>query len=208
MFALQRILGKDDVFCGLLEASAQESVHSVKALKEVLGNPGHAGSLDAFVQARRRDKQITNELEELLVRTFVTALEREDIETLAEKLYKIPKTVEKFAERYLLAAPHLRDVDFGRQVDLMVQATEIVLAMVKALRRRDLKVLTGLQSQLQVVESEADYVILEYTRRLYEPGVPTLRAIILKDLFELNEKVVDRCRDVGNVITNVVHKNA
>ena len=208
MFSLQRLLGKDDVFCSLLEASAQESVNSVLALKEVLSHSGDTPSLDAFVQARRKDKQITNQLEELLIRTFVTALEREDIETLADKLYKIPKTVEKFAERYLLTASQLRDIDFGRQVDLMVQATDIVRDMVRALRRRDLAVLTGLQSKLQTVESEADYIILEYTRRLYEPGFPALKAIILKDLFELNERVVDRCRDVGNVITNIVHKNA
>ena len=59
-----------------------------------------------------------------------------------------------------------------------------------------------------VVESEADDLILEYTRGLYAPDFPALKAIILKDLFELNERVVDRCRDVGNVITNIVHKNA
>jgi len=31
--------------------------------------------------------------------------------------------------------------------------------------------------------------------------------IILKDLYELLEKVVDRCRDAGNVISQIVLKN-
>ena len=208
MFSLQRLLGKDDVFCGLLEASAREALNSVTALKRILTDPEAAASLEDFATARRKDKEITNELEELLIRTFVTALEREDIERLADRLYKIPKTVEKFAERYLLAAPQVRDVDFSQQVNLMEQAVQTVLTMVQALHERDLAVLADLQNKLQAIESEADYVILEYTQRLYQPDVPPLKAIILKDLFELNERVVDRCRDVGSVITHIVHKNA
>ncbi|MDB6118432.1 MAG: hypothetical protein JWO08_2213, partial [Verrucomicrobiaceae bacterium] len=34
-----------------------------------------------------------------------------------------------------------------------------------------------------------------------------IRVIILKDLYELLEKVVDRCRDTGNVISNIILKN-
>jgi uncharacterized protein len=35
--------------------------------------------------------------------TFVTALEREDIDELSNALYKIPKTEEKFCERVLFS---------------------------------------------------------------------------------------------------------
>jgi hypothetical protein len=41
------------------------------------------------------------------VNTFVTALDREDIEALNSALYKIPKTIEKFAERYEIVADRL-----------------------------------------------------------------------------------------------------
>ena len=37
------------------------------------------------------------------MKTFVTDLEREDIEALASALYKIPKTVEKIAERSMIS---------------------------------------------------------------------------------------------------------
>jgi uncharacterized protein Yka (UPF0111/DUF47 family) len=30
----------------------------------------------------------------------------------------------------------------------------------------------------------------------------------LKDLYELLEKIIDRCRDVGNVISQIVLKNS
>ena len=53
-------------------------------------------------QSRRKDKQITQELTEQLCKTFITPLEREDIQALAAALYKIPKTVEKIGERILI----------------------------------------------------------------------------------------------------------
>ena len=60
--------------------------------------------LHEFADARSKDKAITEEISEQLITTFVTPMEREDIEALAESLYKIPKTVEKFAERYRIVA--------------------------------------------------------------------------------------------------------
>ena len=111
-FSLQRILGEDDAFCRLLQASAQEASNSVVALKRVLTDRSTPASLEAFATARRKNKQSNNQIADLIIRAFVTAMEREDIEALADTLYKIPKTVEKFAERfiissavYLLAAP-------------------------------------------------------------------------------------------------------
>ncbi|PYM09779.1 MAG: pit accessory protein, partial [Verrucomicrobia bacterium] len=34
------------------------------------------------------------------------------------------------------------------------------------------------------------------------------KVIALKDLYELLEKVIDRCRDAGNVINHIVLKNS
>jgi uncharacterized protein Yka (UPF0111/DUF47 family) len=209
MIGFQRLLGRENEFCSLLEASAKESVHAVDALKRILTDRDSTPMLHEFADARSKDKAITEQIREKLITTFVTPMEREDIEALAESLYKIPKTVEKFAERYRIVADKLRDVDFDKQVTLMEQAANIVLQMVQAVGRgRDLGSIKALQSRLQTVESEADDVLLELTQKFYEPGFPPLKAVILKDLFDLNEKVVDRCRDAGNVISHVLLKNS
>src|SRR5262245_57687429 len=108
MINFQRILGRQDDFFSLLEASAREGANSVAALKQVLSvKRNEPPSLTAFAEARRKDKEITTQLEELLITTFVTPLEREDLEALGEVLYKIPKTVEKFAERYRVGFPQI-----------------------------------------------------------------------------------------------------
>ncbi len=209
MFSLQRKLGQDDQFCALLGASAAEACQSVTTLKRLLSDPAAKPTLEVFAEMRRKDKQLTNEISELLIRALVTAMDREDIEALASALYRIPKTVEKFTERYIISAGLLRDVDFTRQLDLMERAVNVVSQMVKALRASvSLRQIKQLNANIQKIESDADDVILELTGLLYAPGYPPLKAIIVKDLFELNEKVVDRCRDAGNVITHVVLKHS
>ena len=209
MFSFQRLLGREDEFCNLLEASAKEACHAVDALKNVLKRHELSPTLHEFADARSKDKKITEEISQRLITTFVTPMEREDIEALAEALYKVPKIVEKFAERYSIVADQVKDVDFSRQLVLMERAVNLVLQMVQALRAgRNLGGIKALQTQLQAAESEADDVLLEMEREFYKPGFPALKAVILKDLFSLNEKVVDRCRDAGNVVSNVLLKNS
>src|SRR5881394_3216580 len=207
MFSLQRLLGRDDEFCALLEASAAEGVTAVSALKRELHNGASQPSLEAFRLARRENKRITEDIADLQLRALVTSFEREDIEAVAEALYKIPKTVEKFAERYWMSYERIHAFDFTRQLVLVEEATKSVLEMVQAFRAlAGVAEIQRLNSRIQRLESEADDVVLDFVEELVDPEFPTLRAIILKDLVELNEKVVDRCRDASGVIARVSMK--
>ena len=44
--------------------------------------------------------------------------------------------------------------------------------------------------------------------KAYSGRYDGVQALFLKDVYELLERVVDRCRDAGNVITHIVLKNA
>jgi len=209
MISIQKLFGKDDKFFNLLEASAEEGRASVLALKRLLQHPGQTPSLEELIQSRRKDKHITNEISEHVVKTLVTALEREDIETLSNTLYKVPKTVEKFAERFLICHQHVHDVDFSRQLAILEKATDQVLVMVKHLRKgTHLEKMKDENIELQRLEGEADKLILDLLRDLYSGRHDAFKVIALKELYELLEKVIDRCRDAGNVVTHIILKHA
>jgi hypothetical protein len=130
MFSLQKLLGKDDKFFGLLEASATEARHCVQALTRILSAPTKTPSLQEFHQSKEADKKITEQINEALVTTFVSQLEREDIEVLSAALYKIPKTVEKFTERFIISAAVVKGIDFSRHIALLDAATGKVVELV------------------------------------------------------------------------------
>ncbi|HEY8098721.1 MAG TPA: pit accessory protein [Methylobacter sp.] len=209
MFSLQTIFGKGDKFYGLLEASAESARSSAKALIELLSTPATQQSLEKFKQARRREKDLFAQISEELVNTFVTVLDREDIEDLNGALYKIPKVVEKFAERYTLALGRIGDVDFTSRAVMLEQACEVLEQMVRLLRKgMDLDETKKLNDQLQTIEAEADRLILELYRDVYTNESDPIRYMVKKDLFEILEKAIDRCRDAGNVIYHIVLKNS
>lgn len=209
MFSLQRLLGKEDKFFGLLEASAEEARTSVQALVKLSKDLDKAVLTDELAYSRRKDKEITKEISAAVYTTFVTVLEREDIEELSNALYKIPKTVQKFTDRVLMVPQHVRGIDFTKQIALLERATDILLEMVKSLRDgMNLERIKDLNDKLQFVEGEADKHMLALYKDLFSGRHEPLQVVALKDLYELLEKIIDRCRDAGTVISHIVLKNS
>ncbi|HWU75788.1 MAG TPA: pit accessory protein [Rhodanobacter sp.] len=209
MFSLQTIFGKGDKFYGLLEQSAATACESAKALHDLLTQAGQESMMAAFAATRAREKELAAQISEGLVNTFVTALDREDIEALNSALYKIPKTIEKFAERFEIVASRLQGVDFAQRALVLQRSSEVVVEMIGELRR-GLRIdpVKKLQDRLQALESEGDRMLLAPYRTLYVEGNDAMRAMLAKDLFELIEKAIDKCRDVGNIVYSIVLKNS
>jgi len=209
MFSLQKLLGKEDKFFTLLEASAEEARTSVQALVKLSKDLDQPVPTHEFSYPRKKDKEITREISAAVYTTFVTAIEREDIEDLSNALYKIPKTVEKFSERILVAPQHVRGIDFSKQITLLERATDLVLELVKSLRGgMNLEKVKDLNDKLQFLEGEADKHMVVLYKDLYGGKHEPVQVILLKDLYELLEKIIDRCRDAGNVISHIVLKHS
>ena len=209
MFSLQRFLSRDDKFFDLMEGSAQESRGAIQSLVALLRDGDEKPKLEAFAAARRKEKRLAQELSEQLCKTFVTPLEREDIEAISHALYKIPKTAEKFGERYLLSGLDFHGVDLSHHVRLLDKAAEIIVLVVRELRKGvELKGIKAHNDELQRIEGEGDKLMLESLQQLYASKCDPFQAMLMKDLLEMLEKIFDRCRDVGNIIFHIVLKHA
>jgi len=207
----KKVLGRDEKFFDLLEASADEANSSAVRLKEFLVKIEGAVSVDylqELILSRRRDKEITTEITRELCRTFVTPIEREDIEALSKSLYKIPKTVQKIAERIMICPRDvIKDGALHHQIRYLEQATEIVVKMVRLLRAGpSLDAVVEMDSRLQFIEGEADKLVTRMLQDLYQGTREAKDVIILKDVFELLERAIDRCRDAGNTVFQIVLK--
>ena len=58
------------------------------------------------------------------------------------------------------------------------------------------------------VGKQADKLMLELLGELYRGKPDVVCCILQRDLYELLEKIIDRCRDVGNVVFQIVLKNS
>jgi uncharacterized protein Yka (UPF0111/DUF47 family) len=91
---------------------------------------------------------------------------------------------------------------------LLESATITLVKLVGELRKPNLGTVKELNDKLQYLEGAADNLMIDLLRGLYAGDHDAVRVIALKDLYELLEKVIDRCRDAGNVIFHIVLKNS
>lgn len=210
MFSLKALFGKDEKFYDLLEASADEALNSARLLAAYLKRSESFTStndLDDFTQSRRKHKRITQQITEELCKTFVTPLEREDIEELSRALYRVPKITEKLVAHLTIYPGRFPREKFQRQAELLGQAAETVAFMVKRLRKGDkLDGIKEANERLQHTEGLADKVMLELIKELYHGPYDAKETVILQELFEMAEKAIDRCRNAGNVVLQIVLK--
>ena len=208
MFSLQTIFGQGKQFYSLLNDAAVAAHDSTAALHAMLKSPERTPALEAFKLARQRERVASDKISQALVDSFITPMEREDIESLGSALYKIPKQVERFADRYALARHRLEDIDFAPRAAMLEQAAAVVVKMVNELEHLRLEPMKKLNDQLRVLEAEADRLILELHRDIYSGRLDAAEMFLLKEFFEILEKAIDRCREAGVVAYSIALKNS
>lgn len=208
----KKIFGKEDKFFDLLEAGAEEARTSVSLLTgylTTLNATTAPTNLDQFVQTRRKEKRIRHQMTEELSKTFVTPLEREDIEALSFALYRIPKAIEKIVERLSIYPGRVPHAAFQRQAELLTLAADAVVFMVKELRGgTSIERIREANDRLQFAEGEADKVMLTLLKELYTGPYDAKELVILQVLYEMVEQAVDRCRNAGNIVVQIVLKHS
>jgi uncharacterized protein Yka (UPF0111/DUF47 family) len=209
VFSLAKLFGKSDRFFDLLSASAKSAHESIEALSRLLTQSDGNVSLAELAVARRAEKKNAETISEELVKVFVTALEREDIEALSRSLYRIPKTVEKFGERFIIMQHLVKPGDFSSQMAIALEASSVVVRMVDMLPNSPkLEAIKASNDKMQELEGRADNLVVGYLKEIYSGEIDPIRAMALRDLHDLLEKIIDRCRDACNVVSYIVLKNS
>jgi uncharacterized protein len=210
---IKRILGRDERFFDLFEASAAEAKASVAIMARImdtLDTDSHDKQLDELASSKRKDKRITQEINELMCKTFVTPLDREDIESLSNALYKIPKSAAKISDRLLICplAPQTRAI-IRHQIKLLEDAVDTVASFVAILRERpDVEKAMDFNDKLHKIEGEADKLMVDLLKTLYSGAQDLRYSLAIKDISDMLEKAVDRCRDSGNIVFQIILKHS
>ena len=209
MISLASLFGKSDRFFELLSTSAKSAHQSVEALARLLKEANTSVSLAELAIARRNEKRNAETISEELVKVFITALEREDIEALSRALYRIPKTVEKFGERFEIMQHLVNASMFSSQMAIALEAASVVVRMVDMLPNSPkLEAIKAENDMMQELEGRADQLVLAHLKDIYSGSIDPLQAMAMRDLYDLLEKVIDRCRDVCNIVSQIVLKNS
>jgi uncharacterized protein len=208
MFSLQRTLGRPKLFFGLLNRIAGYGVEAVGCLQQYVTSAS-APDMEVVRSVRRKDKQACNELEELLLKVFVTPIEREDLEAVASDLYRLPKAAEKFAEIYSIGWSRVKDGDFESLLKMLSKSAKIVTEMVDCLASNGkMAEIKALDARLSQIGADSSDITNNALRRRQVPGADPLTEIIVHDLYRNLTNCLDICRSSGRTLALVTLKNS
>lgn len=208
---LSNLLPREDKFYVLMRALSDQANTSTLLLKEFIDAKGavrdEAGRKigASKAEAKRLIEKVTRDVS----LSFITPFDREDIQEFSVHLYKIPKTIDKIRERFELHDINSDGADFGRQVDLIVQEAAEMQDIVEALTKKGSeKAIIAKVDVLHDLETRGDEVLGVLLKKLFQDTKDARDLILLKDIYDMLEKVLDRYRDASAVALQIVLKHS
>jgi predicted phosphate transport protein (TIGR00153 family) len=185
----------------------------VKGSKEMVALMTNFDDLEIRVHAiegvEKQADAVTYNTIELLHKTFITPLDRDDIHKLITKMDDILDLLEDAAQTISLYDIREITPEAKRLAELCLACSEKVKAAVALLPNMDnARQILTICEEIDRLESDADHVMRAAMSKLFrdEPDVRNL--IKLKAIYEILETVTDRCEDVANIIEGIVVENA
>ncbi|WP_250513010.1 DUF47 domain-containing protein [Caballeronia sp. INDeC2] len=205
-----RFMPTEGKFFEIFNAHAKCMVDASRELELLIDNLDDAEVHKQNVQANeKRADKLTHETIDLLHKTFITPLDRDEIHKLITTMDDILDLMEDVATAISLydvravtsEASQLAHICTGT-VTRVQKAVELLADMKRASE------ILKICEEIDRLESDADRVLRAAMSKLFreEDDVKTL--IKLKAIYELLETITDKCEDVANIIEGIVLENA
>lgn len=200
------LIPREGKFFELFISSAEQSVKGAKAFRAMLDDLTNAEKHATDIkQIEHRGDEITHMTVELLHKTFITPLGREEIHQLISEMDDVTDLLEDAALRVFQYGLTDATAEAKELADICINTTECIERAVKKLH--DLTFTSGiLQECVEInrLENKADSVLALAKAKLFKEEQDTRQLIKLKEIYELLETVTDRCEDVANVLEGIV----
>jgi uncharacterized protein len=185
----------------------------VKGAKEMVALMTNFDDLEHRVHAiesiEKQADKVTHATLEMLHKTFITPLDRDDIHKLITRMDDILDLLEDAGQTISLYDIKAITPEAKRLAELCLSSAEKVKIAVGLLHSMDnSQQILSICEEIDRLESDADHVMRAAMSKLFrdEPDVRTL--IKLKAIYEILETVTDRCEDVANIIEGIIVENA
>ena len=157
----------------------------------------------------KKGDKVTHATVELLHRTFITPLDRNDIHQLITNMDDILDLIEDSAQSISMYDIRAVTPDAARLAEICVGCAEKVQAAVELLpNMQNARKILEVCGDIDKLESEADHVMRTAMAKLFRDEPDVRQLIKLRTVYELLEEMTDRCEDVANIIEGIVLENA
>jgi predicted phosphate transport protein (TIGR00153 family) len=205
-----RFMPTEGKFFEIFNAHARCIVEASLELKLLIDHIDDVEVYKRNVQTlEKQADKLTRDTTDLLHKTFITPLDRDEIHKLITTMDDIIDLIEDVATAVSLYDVTSVPSDAGELAEICVKCCKEVENVVQ--RLHDLRDPAAILKGCEVIdrlESDADKILRSAISRLFRQEADVKNLIKLKAIYELLEEVTDKCEDVANIIEGIVLENA
>ena len=203
------LVPQNERFFDLFDEDAKNALAGAKQLRELMDDYEHAPRLVKKLESYEHEgDRITHDLFAELNRTFVTPIDREDIQALASALDSVMDMIEGTGDTMILYAVEQPTEKAKLLADIIVDSVEQINQAIACLRsRRNLREILVHCVEINRLENEADEVRREVLAALFREEKDVIKLIKWREIYELLERTTDVCEDAADVLQTIVLKN-
>jgi uncharacterized protein Yka (UPF0111/DUF47 family) len=202
------LVPREDGFYAVLEAQAATAHDGAVALRAFRDGSAAEVVRAAVQDLEHKGDKLARDMEEALARTFVTPIDREDLQRLSSDLDDILDLANGAVRASVLYGVEKPTEPMGILMDLLTQCTDILRTTMPNLRKNRYEALSKDTRTLRDIEKKADTVFQEAVSALFKDPAPDARRLLReKAVLEDLENAIDHCEVVAKTLANIAVKH-
>ncbi len=211
-----KLLPVDGNFFKLFNEHAARIEESANALSLLVANYADLNLREQYTRAiddaEHAADRITQEVNRLLHKTFITPIDRDQIHSLINTMDDVVDLIQDCAEAMGLYGVHKVTEEVSRLTELSLKCCQRLRHVVSLIPdvAKPSTAEAALKSceEIDQLESDADRVMRSAMSRLFRDEPDVREVIKLKAIYELLETITDKVEDVANLIEGIVLENS
>ena len=198
---------EDKMFFTLFQDSADICLETAKLYDEIMKNHLTDEQKEIARKYKKKGSLSFKLTLKQLNKSFITPIEREDIQYIALQLHKINKKIIKACLNLEVYRLTKYTEEMKEQALTLVQATEQLNRIIKKFKKvSDVEEITKENIAMKEIESHGDEIHRKAMYELFSGKYDALEVIKLRDIYKEIENALDACFYVSDTILNVVLK--
>lgn len=206
-----RVTRKEEIFYDQFVETAELTCKAAEKLDDLINNYNVnelEQKISAIEDVEHDCDQSIHDIMQQLNKSFITPIDREDINQIAKEIDNITDDIEATAQRFKMFNVKEMTEDAKVLSRLIVVCTiELKNVMAEMKNMKTSKTLIKRIIEVNRLENEGDDAFRVAIAKLFANGMDAVEVIKWKEIYEYLENTLDACEDVANIVEGVVMKN-
>ncbi len=145
----------------------------------------------------------------LLNASFITPIDREDIQLISTNLYGGTKVILKACVNLRIYKIDSYNDILKKQAEILIKSADELRNVISMLKKNaPLKDITACNSRIKDIESRGDEILFTATEELFSGKYDALYVLKMRDIYKGIENALDICSVISDLIVNISIKHS